>query len=125
MTARPPVLRQDLVDRLRALSSGAAAAPGRTLSLAGLRARAQRLAGRPLRKVVVRLVDPSLQATLDQLRRETAAVSPPGAMPVQPEIEVLRAELAATHAELVELRRRLDDMGGSVSDASGPESPPV
>ncbi|HEV2761187.1 MAG TPA: hypothetical protein VGV86_16625 [Acidimicrobiales bacterium] len=125
MSARPPALRQDLVDRLRALSSGAEAARGLTSSLAGLRSRAARLAGRPLRKVVVRLVDPSLQTTLDQLRRETAAVTARGAMPVQPEIEVLRAELAATHAELSELRRRLDDMERAVSDASAAEPPPL
>lgn len=125
MSARPPALRQDLVDRLRALSSGAEAARGRTSSLAGLRSRAVRLAGRPLRKVVVRLVDPSLQATLDQLRREAAAVAPPGAGPAQPEIEVLRAELATAHAELLELRQRLDDMERAVSDASGAEPPPL
>ena len=125
MSARPPVLRQDLVDRLRALSSGAAAARGPKMSLAGVRARAVRLAGRPLRKVVVRLVDPSLQATLDQLRREAAAVAPAGAGPAQAEVEVLRAELAATHAELVELRGRLDDIGRAGLDASGPEPPHI
>ena len=118
MSARPPALRQDLVDRLRALSSGAQGARGRNSSLAGLRSRAVRLAGRPLRKVVVRLVDPSVQATLDQLRRETAAAAPSGAMPLQAEIEVLRAELTATHAELLDLRRRVDDMEQALSDPS-------
>ena len=123
MSARPPALRQDLVDRLRALSSGAEAARRPQSSLAGLRSRAVRVTGRPLRKLVMRLVDPSLQATLDQLRREAAAVAPPGAMPFQPEIEVLRAELAATHAEVVALRRRLDGMDQAVSGDAGPEPP--
>ena len=103
MTARPPVLAQDLVDRLRTLArpgTGAASLPRRTLGKVV----------RPLRRVVVRLVDPSLQATLEEIRREAAAVGPPGAPPPQPEVEVLRAELATTQNALIDLGRRLDEI---------------
>ncbi|MGI8809120.1 MAG: hypothetical protein ACR2KK_15020 [Acidimicrobiales bacterium] len=101
MSARPPVLRQDLVDRLRGVA--------RAQVPAGLRERAIGMVGRPLRTVVVRLVDPSLQATLNQLRNETA-VQP------DPEIEILRAELATAHAALLALGRRLDDIERTLAE---------
>ena len=95
MTDRPPALRQDLVDRLRSWISGGPAPATR---------RAARVVARPIRRAVVRLVDPSLQATLDQLRSEATAERARDPA----EVEVLRAELLA-------LSRRLDAVERAVS----------
>lgn len=96
MTNRHPALDQDRVDRLRSwLAGGPAPATKRVASLAA----------RPLRRVVVRLVDPSLQATFDQLRSEAAAAQ--GREPA--EVEVLRAEILA-------LSRRLDAVERAIAD---------
>ena len=96
MTDRPPALRQDLVDRLRSWVDGGPVPATK---------RAAGFVARPIRRAVVRLVDPSLHATLDQLRAEAATerVHDPA------EVEVLRAELLA-------LSRRLDAVERAVSD---------
>lgn len=99
---RPAALAPDRVARFRSwLSGGAPAAPS-------VATRALRAAARPARRAVVRLVDPSLQATLDQLRHEAAARQAAPAGTAHAEVEVLRAELAATHAALEALSRRLE-----------------
>ena len=96
MSDRPPALRQDLVDRLRSWVASNAEPVTK---------RAARVVSRPVRRAVVRLVDPSLQATLDQLRAEAA--SRHQADPA--EVEVLRAELLA-------LSRRLDAVERTIAD---------
>jgi hypothetical protein len=99
VTDRPPALRPEMVDRLKSWLAGGAAPATR---------RAARRVARPVRRAVVRLVDPSLQATLDQLRSEAAAASahaPDGA-----EVEVLRAELLALSRRLDAVERALADL---------------
>jgi hypothetical protein len=96
VTDRPSALRQDLVDRLRYWVAGGPAPATK---------RAARVVARPIRLAVLRLVDPSLQATLDQLRAEATA----GRVHNPAEVEVLRAELLA-------LSRRLDAVERAVSD---------
>lgn len=110
MTDRPPALNQDLVDRLKGWVAGeapAARAAGR---------RALRMVGRPARRVVVKLVDPALQETLDQLRREAATCEVASATTASSDVEVLRAELRTTHEALVDLTRRLDQVERALHD---------
>lgn len=96
MTDRPPALRQNRVHRLRSwLAGGPAPATKRAVGVVA----------RPIRRAVVRLVDPSLQATLDELWAEAA--NRHRAEPA--ELELLRAELLA-------LSRRLDAVEHALSD---------
>ena len=108
MSERPPALRQDLVDRLQSWVAGNAKPATR---------RASRLVARPVRRAVVRLVDPSLQATLDQLRAEAGArhQSDPA------EVEVLRAELLALSRRLDAVERAIaGPIIGPTADRTGP-----
>ena len=59
MTDRPPALSQDLVDRLKRWVAGEAP------SARAVGKRAMRMVGRPAQRVVVKLVDPALQETLE------------------------------------------------------------
>ena len=117
MSSRPPVLGQDLVDRLREWSRGGEG--GATARVARLRPR--RVLGavaRPVRRAVVRLVDPSLQATLDELRHQ-ASVARPDPHGTGVEVEVLRAELRATSQSLAELGRRLEAVERAIAEGRG------
>lgn len=108
MSERAPALRQDLVDRLQSWVAGNAKPVTR---------RASRLVARPVRRAVVRLVDPSLQATLDQLRAEAAARHQ--AEPA--EVEVLRAELLALSRRLDAVERAIaGPIIGPTADRTGP-----
>jgi hypothetical protein len=122
VTFRPPVLGQDLVDRLRAHvveDSG-----GRRKAVRRLRVWVLAVLGRPVRTIVVRLVDPSLQATLDRLRQEAAAGPQPATTAAaRAELEVMRAELASVHAGLSDLRRRVDQVERGLPRATGLEPP--
>jgi hypothetical protein len=97
MTDRPPALHPDLVDRLRSWVEGGPAPATK---------RAARVVARPIRRAVVSLVDPSLQATLDQLRAEAAA----GRMHDPAEVEVLRAEVLALSRRLAAVERAVSDL---------------
>ncbi len=108
MSDRPPALRQDLVDRLQSWMAGNAKPVTR---------RAAGMVARPVRRAVVRLVDPSLQATLDQLRAEAAAQHQ--AEPA--EVEVLRAELLALSRRLAAVERAIaGPIIGPTADRTGP-----
>jgi hypothetical protein len=107
MTDRPPALSDDLVHRLRSFVTGGPAPATK---------RAARVLARPLRRAIVRLVDPSLRAALDQVRHETAAREAAPAVPALAEVEVLRAELRSTHAAIEDLSRRLASVEKTLSD---------
>ena len=112
MSARPPVLRQDLVERLEAWSRRASGARRLTPK------RVLRAAARPVRRAVGGLVDPSPRATLDEVRRQAAG---PGTSEI--DVEILRAELRTVHQSFAELSRRLEAVERAVADASRPTAP--
>ena len=118
MSPRPAVLGQDLVDRLREWSGGGAGGGDGPVARAGLR-RVLGGAARPVRRTVVRLVDPSLQATLDELRRQASA-GRPDTDGANAEVEVLRAELLAMSQSLAELGRRLAAVERAIAEGRGP-----
>lgn len=110
MTDRPPVLGQDLVDRLKHWVAGDGPAPSAAAR------RVLRVVGRPAQRVVVKLVDPGLQETLDQLRHEAAARQTAPATTAGTDVEILRAELRTTHEALEEMNRRLDRVERALTD---------
>ena len=115
MSGRPPVLGHDLVERLKGWS-------GRDVSSPRHPRRPRRLlaaVARPVRRVVVRLVDPSLRATLDQLRHQADATGP-GSREVQADVEVLRAELRSAYLSLAELGRRVDAVERALAEGGRP-----
>lgn len=93
MTGRHPALGDDAVEGLRAWMAGAPP----------IARRAAGVAVRPVRRAVLRFVDPSLRAALDQLHAEAGTTAGTG----QAETEVLRAELSTTHAALEALGIRV------------------
>jgi hypothetical protein len=97
VTDRPDALRPELVDRLRSWLAGDAAPATK---------QAARAVARPVRRAVVRLVDPALQAALDELRAAAAAVRPSDPA----EVEVLRAEVLALSRRLDAVERALSDL---------------
>lgn len=114
MTARPPVLRQDVVDRLRSWSAGRQPDRPKGRVARALRDRVLPGVARPVRRMVVRVVDPSLQRSLEQLRREARQLESRGPGSAPPEVEVLRAELLGLQDRLVQLDRRLDSVERTV-----------
>ena len=78
--------------------------------------RAGRVVARPVRRAVVRLVDPSLAATLDELRAEAANRHPAETA----EVEVLRAELLALSRRLDAVEHALPPMIGHAAAGTDP-----
>jgi hypothetical protein len=113
VTDRPPALSQDLVDRLKGWVAGEAPAAR------GAGKRALRMVGRPAQRAVVKLVDPGLQETLDQLRQEAAARQAAPAQTASTDVEVLRAELRTNHEALLEVAGRLDRIERALTDELG------
>lgn len=111
MSARPPVLRQDFVERLQAWSRRGSGARGLAPK------RVLRAAARPVRRAVVGLLDPSLRATLDEVRQAA------GRGTSETDVEILRAELRTVHQSFAELSRRLEAVERAVAEAGRPPAP--